>query len=422
MNYISPRISIVDGTHLCLLPSSNNVSNGNVGDGSSEKIHHKQTRVANDDVHHINEGQTINIPAVPLSSTCDIYNGEYISCSSGGDTTGDIRIDSEDIATSSSSDKNNLLNELPIETIQIQTSDISNAQYRFIHSTSLINNNGSTNYLPLRIAVSDDLEEGEVSVNHKQVKVTLPSFTTSDEHEVTTQYRNEDVCKVYGGEYYDITNDDRNDDNMMNSTQNSSGNKSHQLFEVQGAGSCLVADFLGIVGYQQALILPQVSADSLSKLGSTVGSDDDESVQEQKELLQMILRHSFLTDGMGLLLPRSYANNTHRTTTRTEDDKSMMSLTMTPLERLDEDLVDAEESPDGGGGGSEQLIQEGDAAAQHPSKSNSTASDTQPTGTCNNTEPQEDPEWLKRIAQTVEHRLSKQVEESNQIMICTSSY
>ena len=359
-------------------------------------------------MNHTNkEGQTINIPAVPLSSICNIYNGEYISCSVVDETaTGDINIDREKISTSA--DKNNL-HKLSIETIQLQTLDISNAKFRFIHSTSLNNDNDSTaNNLPLQIAVSDDLEESEVNINNNHVKVTLPSFTSSDEH-MSAQHR-EEGCKVYGGKYYNIGNHDTGSDDIMIGMQGvNSNNKSRQSIEVQGAGSCLVADFLGIVGYEQALVLPQISTELLSKLSSTVGSDDDESVQEQKELLQMILRHSFLTDGTGILLPKSYANSTNLSTTKTDDSNSIITLIMSPLERLEDDAVDAGASPDNGG--SELLTQEGEASAQHPSN---TSKDIHPTD-ISNTEPQEDPEWLNLIAQTVEHRLSKQEEESNQI-------
>jgi len=415
MSYISPRISIVDGTHLCLLPSCNNVLNSSVGGGSSEKNQHQQTHVAiANDVHHTNKGQTINIPAVPLSSICNIYNGgEYVSCCLGDYTAaGDIHIGSKrpQLSKSTSANKNNL-HELPIETIQIQISDVSNAQYRFIHSTSLNNDNDSTaNNLPLRVVVSDDLDEGIISVNNKLVKVCLPSFTTSDDHILPTQY-GEDDCKVYGGKYYNITNDDTEIDDMMHSIQ--SGNKSRQSFEVQGAGSCLVADFLGLVGYGQALVLPQIKADLMIKLNST-DVNDTESTQQQKELLYMILKHSFLTDGTGILLPKSYANSTNLTSTTADSGESMISLIMSPLDRLGEDAVaddDAEESPSNGGC-SEFLTQDGDASAHY---SSNTTKDTQPTDTSSNTEPQEDPEWLKLIAQTVEHRLSKQEEESNQI-------
>ena len=242
------------------------------------------------------------------------------------------------------------------------------------------------------------------------MKVTLPSFTSSDEHTVSkTQHGDEDDCKIFGGEYYNINNrDPGNDDNMTYSIQSGSGNKREQSFKVQGAGSCLVANFLGIVGYEQALILPQISTELLSKLSSTDVNDGEESIQQQKELFQMMLGQSFLTDGVGILLPKSYMNKTNLTTTKT--DKSVISLTISPLERLDDDVVTTDaESPNDG---SKLLTQEeGDVSAQHPSKSSSRKDG------CNvdNTSPQEDPEWLKLIAQTVEHRLSKQVEESNQI-------
>ena len=175
--------------------------------------------------------------------------------------------------------------------MQIQTSDISSAEYRFLHSTRLINSDGSTtNSLPLRIVACDDLDEGIISVNNKHVKVTLPSFTNSDGH-MSPQYRDE--CKViYGGEHYHIAKDDTgSDDIMMNRMQNK---RSQQSFEIQDAGSCLVANFLGIVGYEQALVLPQVNTEVLSKLGST-DMKDEMSIQQQKELLYMIIRHSFLT-------------------------------------------------------------------------------------------------------------------------------
>ena len=62
-----------------------------------------------------------------------------------------------------------------------------------------------TTYLYGLLWYLTDLDEGIISVNNKLVKVTLPSFTTSNEHLVSTQYREED-CKIYGGEYYNIAN------------------------------------------------------------------------------------------------------------------------------------------------------------------------------------------------------------------------
>ena len=84
--FISPRLSIVDGTHLCLLPPLScydaESGSGHDGRGSNETKH---TDGNNDKLQNMDEDEDdvdriITVPALPLSLFRNIYDGEYMSC------------------------------------------------------------------------------------------------------------------------------------------------------------------------------------------------------------------------------------------------------------------------------------------------------------------------------------------------------
>ena len=155
MHLISPRLAIVDGTHLCLLPSSDDISIGG-GSGGREKDDNLQTSVhsniRNDNLQLVAENvdrkecMFLTVPALSLSSVYKVYDndGEFISCSTK-DRSAEKSYDADEPSTSSADHKEERqqLMQMPIETIRLRASDITSSNnnnttenYRFIHSTS----------------------------------------------------------------------------------------------------------------------------------------------------------------------------------------------------------------------------------------------------------------------------------------------
>ena len=332
--FISPRLSIVDGTHLCLLPSLScydaESGSGHDGRGVSETKH---TDGNNDKLQKMDEDEDdvdriiITVPALPLSSICNIYDGEYMSCLVE-DGCEHMTCVNNQKTTRTSAEKESTSDApsaaLQVESISLRASDIINTDYSFIHSTSLVN--GSNTTLPLRVTC-DEVDEGimilikgDNYVTH--VEVCLPSFTSFDNNGISSyvgRHKGDDEGKTYGGEHYNI-----------NLIEDSDGSTTY-AFEVRGAGSCLIADFLGIAGYEQALVLPQLDANLVHNMlcDNILGdAKNEESIHEQqKRLLQMILQHSFLTDGTGIIQSKDAKQNL-TATTKTDDDDNMVSSTL----------------------------------------------------------------------------------------------
>jgi len=250
-----------------------------------------------------------------------------------------------------------------------------------------------------------------VFTNGMHVEVCLPSFTSTD---FPSYEYEEDDCNIYGGEKYNILGDD--DCKNVDHGKNKALKSNSYAFEVHGAGSCLVADFLGIAGYEQALVLPRLDTNLQSNMWNA-DAKDDESIQQQKQLLQIVLRNSFITDGSGILLSKhlkqimvSKENADDRMVFNIPPLVSRSKLTTGAMMSLELQSNDAT-------GCSELLTQEEDSIPSHEQSNNATneSSDSIDTNIAEKTTPQEDPTWLDAITQTVEHRLAKEVEESEQL-------
>ena len=236
MHLISPRLAIVDGTHLCLLPSSDDISIGGGGSGGREKDDNLQTSVhsniRNDNLQLVAENvdrkecMFMTAPALHLSSVYKVYDndGEFISCSTK-DRSAEKSNAADEPSTSSSADhkeERQQLMQMPIETIRLRTSDIKSSNnnsntenYRYIHATSCCcrgKDESASSRLPIKVTVCDDeiLDEGiiRLSSDNSHIEVCLPSPMNSDHHLGSGE---DEECKLYGGEHYNIMMDDNND-------------------------------------------------------------------------------------------------------------------------------------------------------------------------------------------------------------------
>ncbi|KAL7529131.1 hypothetical protein ACHAXR_005615 [Thalassiosira sp. AJA248-18] len=391
--FVAVSIAVVDGTYICLLPSSDSEENhprasavsSRRGSGSGNDKSHPTDEVDDDGEVYI------TVPALPLSFLADFF--DKVCTTFPGLDEDDDAISSGNDHTDNNEGTIDGISELMsfMETIRLRPSDISNDDYRFIRSVSLINGSSP---LPLRVFLCDGMEEAAMTLsddNHT-VEVCLPSFMS----DVASHGYEEDGCVLYGSEFYNIFGSEvvRNQSN----------------FDVQGAGCCIVTDFLGIAGYEQALVVPRLDTNLLSNLWN-VDAKEDEFIQRRKQLLEIILRNSFITDGSGIL------GSKHVFKTRTDDT---ISFSISPIEKKNA-MFTVDLQPNDDTSCSEMLTQE-DTLLQSPEERRnniSTKESPHPTNANNKentcTAPQKSPAWLESIAQTVEHRLAKEVAESEQV-------
>ena len=244
---IAPRLVIIDGAHLCLLPPQS------ICDSIIDR---KRPRPSANDIDCQNgqDSHCISIPALPLALVGDVFINDY--------STSLLEDDGDDDASMSENGSNNndrhatknnepLMGDLLscMEMIHLNPSDLSNAEYRFIPSASLMN---GTSSLPMRIfSVDFGMGEGSITMSNdgQAVEVCLPSFMSdceSHEHDEAGQV-------IYGDGWGDILGEDN--DRLGKEVGHDDDQPS---IEIYGAGSCLVSDIMGIAGYQQALICPRV--------------------------------------------------------------------------------------------------------------------------------------------------------------------
>lgn len=363
-------VAIVDGTHLCLLPPH--------GDDADYAQH-----LGNDDDH-----ATMTVPAVPLSLVYKLVGGEYISRSNLEDFVieGGGCVDDNIQASDASSF---------IETICLRASDVVNSDFRFMHPVCLMA--GSSTF-PIHI-VCDENGDASITWVAQSLYVCLPSLDglSSD----ANGFDPGDDCTVYGDDCGVILEEYAHN-NLMNSVS-----KPKQLhFEIHNGGSCLVADFLGVAGYDQAMVLPQVDSSLLTSLQRDAANSDQ--LIQQKQLLQTIITNSFIADGTGVLLSKSMMQYVLKTKVG-----KAFGLTLPVMETaqpLDTASVNEKLQQ------TTAINNEHSPAKNLPNKQSSAMQvDEQDAIT---------PAWLEAIEQTVEHRLAKEVAESSQlektIQVCSA--
>mmetsp|Transcript_39804 Transcript_39804/g.83179 ORF Transcript_39804/g.83179 Transcript_39804/m.83179 type:complete len:806 (-) Transcript_39804:89-2506(-) len=402
--FVAASLAIVDGTHLCLLPSLD--ATGNKNDDSKKRKNRSSSSLRNGGSSSSSSGDNSNtqpddsiyttVPALPLSSVRIICGDEY-------------QREGAATLTGNNDTENSILELPPIETIRLRTSDLSNAEYRLIRSVSLVN---GSSVLPTRIVLSDDAVEGTVALSDdmQHVEVCLPSFAC----DFASNGNDDDECSLYGKEHYNILGYI----DCMSNDNDGTDNHDPSKFEVHGAGSCLVADFLGIAGYEQTLVSPRLNKNLLSTI-SNADQENEDYIQQCKQLLQMLLRNSFVTDGSGIL----HSKRLEQFVTKTKTDNTTI-ISIPPLElpskmtggerkslELKQNVVKVHSlTPERG-----ESILPGQTAGKCITTESYDRNDANSSGKSSCETPQANPGWLEDIAQTVEHRLKKEVEKSEQL-------
>jgi len=366
-NVAAAPLAIVDGTYLCLLPSSlpNN----------------------EEDVLH-------NVPALPCIEVWKHCGPNTVDVT---EITPLMHVDDSSEEDDETHDNDDVLSN--IRTVPLRLSDISRFDdFRFVHPVNVITHGGSSSAIQISsCSENNNLAEDRIAWSKgisNCLDICLPSMTCDDKGEHDFEcFEDGDCLDVYG------------DTSCIDLSQKMQKSKQFSpSFQVQGGGSCLIADFTGVGGYEQALILPPVESSLMVEDASLDSSNDESVLTQRKHMLQTILANSILTDGSTAFLPRN--TKVH---IATDPMDSIISFKLTPVNRevlsrccpkqnavasqskktnLDNKSYDKEAKVDG----------------------NLTKDDVSNTST-----PPKDPAWLEAIEQTIESRLVKQVAKANQL-------
>ncbi|KAL7517025.1 hypothetical protein ACHAWX_001986 [Stephanocyclus meneghinianus] len=372
---VSP-IAIIHGTHLILLPD--NLDNPFPPPPSGEAF----PSDAGDYV----------VPAIPLKDVSRLIGAHYISCLDDDDA--------ENVAAvSEGCDSDN--DEEIIEKMCLNASDTDYVG-SLIRPINLTRRGGNSSSSSVSIRVWREEQAYGASTywsdDNECLDVHLPVWGDSLDGNYVCEH--EDV-KIYGDEYDDILQD------YNNSASKSGINRTD--FQIENAGSCLIADFLGIGGYQQMLVLPQLAGDGSSTLHCHTTDSDEDTFLNCGHFMRKILSRSFLTDGYGILLSKQLERLHLKSR---NNDLVVMKL---PMLELDVDFRNSEKS-----------LKANSVDTIKPTRKKSpTRNDENNHGSSievdnDNTsqdmgKSQQDPPWLKTLEKTIEHRISKKANEASQV-------
>ena len=140
---------------------------------------------------------------------------------------------------------------------------------------------------------------------------------------------------VYGGEHYGILPYD--DDDEGTAVDPRGGGDPSASFEIRGAGSGLIDEFLGFAGLHQMLVTPKLDPTLLSDLWSDGDAGEEETIsmisirrRRKRLLLNAILENSLLTDSAGMLGPKTKPGGSW-VLEMTGGDGGIASFTVPPL-------------------------------------------------------------------------------------------
>eukprot|EP00984_Skeletonema_dohrnii_P007081 scaffold2543_cov94-Skeletonema_dohrnii-CCMP3373.AAC.4 len=374
-NVAAAPLAIVDGTYLCLLPPTL-PNTGAANDDEEDVLHY--------------------VPALPCTEVWKHCGPKTVN--NVNEMTASMHVDGicddDDVGAHDNKIVSNM------KTIPIRLSDISKLDFRFIHPVNLTdvisNDGGSSSVVQVSSCTENNImvEERMAWSNKDNIclEICLPSMTCDYEDEHDFECLEDDDCDVYG------------DTSCMDLSQKIRSNtQSSSSFQVHGGGSCLIADFTGIGGFDQALILPQVDSSLILEDASLNNSNDESVLTQRKHLLQTILANSVLTDGSSVFLPR----NTELHMSTGSMDTTIFKLTPVNREVLSQcrpkqNTVSSQSMniDDDNKSGDKQT-----EANDKLTKEDSSGTSMQPT----------DPEWLEAIEQTIESRLAKQVAKAKQL-------
>jgi hypothetical protein len=401
-NVAAAPLAIADGTYLCLLPKT-------PGEEQEEDDD-------DDDVLHY-------VPALPCIEVWKHCGPKYFDVI-GIDTTMQVDDDDDDddeedtTKDVTSDDDNDILSKMT--TIPIRLSDISKCDFRFIHPVNLVTGSSSSSSVVKVSSCCENIITTKERMttwsnrnNDTCLEICLPSIMTCDdddegEHDFNCLVDDDDCNVVYGDtscindlSHYRITNKNKVHSNKQ----------SPSSFQVHGGGSCLIADFTGVGGYEQALILPQVvdSSSSSSRImeGASLNNSTDETVLTQrKHVLHTILANSILTDGSSVFLPRS-TEITMETTTTTSPMIENTTFKLLPVS-----MSQCCQNHNAVSSQSKDIIAADDKL--HDKQRNVNDTLTKEDGIDTSMLPK-DPAWLEAIEQTITSRLAMQVAKAKQL-------
>ena len=385
-------LAIVDGIYLCLLPTTT-LANNNVtaaADGEEDVLHYVPALSCIEVWRHCGP-KYVNVNDMITTMPADDEEGE------GGDEI----------------DGNNILSNF--QTIPIRLSDISKLDFRFIHPVNLVtdNNNGGGSSSVVQVSSCSDnnmmmTERMTWSNNNDNfLEIHLPSIMTCDDEGDQHDFE----CCL---EEDDIYGDTSCIDLLSQRTaqKNHANKQSTSSFQVHGGGSCIIADFTGIGGYEQALILPQVDSSLiLDDPDSSLSNSTDELVLTQrKHMLQTILANSILTDGSGVFLPRN--SEIHDVATSQKADTTIFKLS--PVHREEEVLSQCRQKPVNAVASQSKDIDVDITSHDDKQREGSDKLLTKEAASSASVLPK-DPSWLDAIEETIDSRLAKQIAKANQL-------
>jgi len=375
-NVAAAPLAIVDGTYLCLLPPTLPNTTGAANDDEEDVLHY--------------------VPALPCTEVWKYCGPKTVN--DVNELIASMHVDGDCDEDDVGSHDNTILSNM--KTIPIRLSDISKLDFRFIHPVNLTDNirndGGSSSVVQVASCTENNIMVEERMAwskkNNNCLEICLPSMICDDEDEHDFECLEDDDCDVYGDtSCMDLSH------KIRSNTQSSSS------FQVHGGGSCLIADFTGIGGFDQALILPQVDSSLILEDASLNNSNDESLLTQRKHMLQTILANAILTDGSSAFLPRNA--EIHMAT-------GPMDTTIFKLTPVNRELLSQCRPKQNTAASQSTNMDVDDMSNDKQTEANDKLTKEDSSGT--SMQPK-DPAWLEAIEQTIESRLAKQVAKAKQL-------
>lgn len=371
-------LAIVDGTYLCLLPSP--LSNSGAAGNNDEE----------EDVLH-------NVPAFPCIEVWKHCGPNTVDVT---EMTTLMHLDDDDDEDEEPHGNNDdTLSKMT--TIPIRLSDVSRYDFRFVHPVNVITLRGSSSVVQISSCCQNNISaEDRIAWskdNSNRLDVNLPCMACDDEGEHDFEcFEDDDECIDVYGDTSCIELD--SSQKIQNRKQFSSSS-----FQVHGGGCCLIADFTGVGGYEQALILPPVESSLIVEDASLNSSNDESVLTQRKHMLQTMLENSILTDGSTAFLPRNAKVDI------TTDPMDSAIFKLTPVNR--EVLSRCFSKQNAAALQSKNMNVDNKTHDDHTKVNDNLSKDD----TIRTSVPPKVPAWLEAIEQTIESRLAKQNVKANQL-------
>jgi hypothetical protein len=126
-----------------------------------------------------------------------------------------------------------------------------------------------------------------LNVDENRVEINLLSFASSPDdrddeafqkqHPLDDTEDAEDICVIYGGDYYNLASSDTNNSDGVVGSAAASVDVPLAILDIYGAGSYLDSNLFGVPGYEQVLVVPSLVIDDTKPLSDIeLWQDDDD--------------------------------------------------------------------------------------------------------------------------------------------------